>query len=140
MACAKHYAVHSGPESKRHRFDAEPPERDFYETYLPHFEMAVREGSGWRRNGRLQRGVWRAGLCQSATAHGHFAQAMGFLTVTSFPIAAAIEDISAHHHFANSPEEGAAAAVKAGCDICCGGRLQRLAQGAAKRFDHGSGN
>ena len=44
MACAKHYAVHSGPESERHRFDAEPSERDLYETYLPQFERAVREG------------------------------------------------------------------------------------------------
>ena len=44
MACAKHYAVHSGPEPERHRFDAAPPERDFYETYLPQFEAAVREG------------------------------------------------------------------------------------------------
>ena len=44
MACAKHYAVHSGPEPERHRFDAVPSERDLYETYLPQFEMAVREG------------------------------------------------------------------------------------------------
>jgi beta-glucosidase len=43
-ACAKHYAVHSGPEGQRHRFDAEPPERDLYETYLPQFERVVREG------------------------------------------------------------------------------------------------
>ena len=43
MACAKHFAVHSGPEADRHSFDAEPPERDFYETYLPQFEAAVRE-------------------------------------------------------------------------------------------------
>ena len=44
MACAKHYAVHSGPEADRHRFDARPSDRDLYETYLPQFERAVREG------------------------------------------------------------------------------------------------
>ena len=44
MGCAKHYAVHSGPEPERHRFNADPSERDLYETYLPQFEMAVREG------------------------------------------------------------------------------------------------
>jgi beta-glucosidase len=44
MACAKHYAVHSGPEADRHRLDARPSERDLYETYLPQFEMAVRQG------------------------------------------------------------------------------------------------
>ena len=43
-ACAKHFAVHSGPESSRHAFDATPPEADFYETYLPAFEALVREG------------------------------------------------------------------------------------------------
>ncbi len=44
MACAKHYAVHSGPEGERHRFDAQVAERDLYETYLPQFEAVVREG------------------------------------------------------------------------------------------------
>ncbi len=43
-ACAKHYAVHSGPEPLRHHFDASPPEADLYETYLPAFETLVREG------------------------------------------------------------------------------------------------
>ncbi len=43
-ACAKHYAVHSGPESLRHNFDISPPEADLYETYLPAFEALVREG------------------------------------------------------------------------------------------------
>ena len=44
MACAKHYAVHSGPEADRHRFDAKISDRDLYETYLPQFERVVREG------------------------------------------------------------------------------------------------
>ncbi|HET7537758.1 MAG TPA: glycoside hydrolase family 3 C-terminal domain-containing protein [Candidatus Didemnitutus sp.] len=43
-ACAKHYAVHSGPEPERHIFDVSPPEADLYETYLPAFEALVREG------------------------------------------------------------------------------------------------
>ena len=50
MACAKHFAVHSGPECQRHRFNVEPSERDLYETYLPHFEAAVREGARRRRS------------------------------------------------------------------------------------------
>ena len=44
MACAKHYAVHSGPEIHRKNFNATPPESDLYNTYLPAFEAAVREG------------------------------------------------------------------------------------------------
>ena len=43
-ACAKHYAVHSGPESLRHDFDVSPSAADFYETYLPAFEALVRQG------------------------------------------------------------------------------------------------
>lgn len=43
-ACAKHFAVHSGPESLRHDFDVSPPDADFYETYVPAFEALVREG------------------------------------------------------------------------------------------------
>ena len=62
MACAKHFAVHSGPESERHRFDARPSERDLYETYLPAFEAAVREGHVGLRHGRLQRPGRRAVL------------------------------------------------------------------------------
>ena len=43
-ACAKHYAVHSGPEAIRHEFDAEVSQKDLWETYLPAFEAAVKEG------------------------------------------------------------------------------------------------
>ena len=42
-ACAKHFAVHSGPEAIRHEFDAEVSQKDLYETYLPAFEAAVKE-------------------------------------------------------------------------------------------------
>jgi beta-glucosidase len=40
-ACAKHFAVHSGPEKSRHKFDAMPDERDLRETYLPAFQALV---------------------------------------------------------------------------------------------------
>ena len=42
-ACAKHFAVHSGPEGLRHEFDAVVNERDLWETYLPAFRAAVVE-------------------------------------------------------------------------------------------------
>lgn len=41
LACAKHFAVHSGPESSRHRFDANVSDRDLYESYLPAFKRLV---------------------------------------------------------------------------------------------------
>jgi len=43
-ACAKHFAVHSGPEPLRHRFDVAPSAEDLHDTYLPAFEALVREG------------------------------------------------------------------------------------------------
>ncbi len=42
-ACAKHYAVHSGPEELRHHFNASPSKKDLFETYLPAFEALVTE-------------------------------------------------------------------------------------------------
>jgi len=45
VATAKHFAVHSGPESQRHRFDAWVSETDLYDTYLPAFEALVKEAS-----------------------------------------------------------------------------------------------
>ena len=44
-ACAKHFAVHSGPEDQRHYFNAVAGKKDLFETYLPAFERAVREGA-----------------------------------------------------------------------------------------------
>ena len=44
-SCAKHYAVHSGPEPLRHQFNASVSQRDLWETYLPHFKMLVQEGN-----------------------------------------------------------------------------------------------
>ncbi|MCL7986680.1 glycoside hydrolase family 3 C-terminal domain-containing protein [Sphingobacterium sp. lm-10] len=44
-ACAKHFAVHSGPEWNRHSYDAVVSKRDLWETYLPAFEALVKEGN-----------------------------------------------------------------------------------------------
>lgn len=40
-ACAKHFAVHSGPEAKRHEFDISVSDNDLWNTYLPAFEKLV---------------------------------------------------------------------------------------------------
>ena len=47
VATAKHFAVHSGPEPSRHGFDAKIEETDLRDTYLPHFEAAVKEGGAY---------------------------------------------------------------------------------------------
>ncbi|HEY4984782.1 MAG TPA: glycoside hydrolase family 3 C-terminal domain-containing protein [Verrucomicrobiae bacterium] len=131
MACAKHYAVHSGPELERHRFDVAPSERDFYETYLPQFEAAVREG--------------RVGAVMGAynSVHGQPACASPLLLTDLLrkqwgfdghvvSDCGAIYDIYANHKFTATPAEAAAAAVKAGDDLCCGTDYNSLVRAVKK--------
>ncbi len=124
-ACAKHFCVHSGPEKDRHGFDARVCEKDMYETYLPAFEALVKEakaeavmGCYNRVNGEpacgsyalltdLLRGKWGF--------QGHVVSDCG-----------AIMDIHMHHKVTDTVEESAALALKAGCDINCGGAYRHL--------------
>jgi len=127
MACAKHYAVHSGPERSRHSFDAVISERDLFDTYLPQFERVVREGKV-------------AGVMSAYNAiNGIPASANSFLLTElvrkrwgfeGYIVSDcdAIHDIygEQQHHFAQTAEEAAALAVKAGTDLCCGGDYNAL--------------
>ena len=119
MACAKHFAVHSGPESTRHAFDAEPPERDFYETYLPQFEAAVREGHVGAVMGAYNEVYGRPACANPLLLTKILRREWGFdgHVVSD---CGAIYDIFANHHFAPTPEAAAADAVMAGDDLCCG--------------------
>ena len=65
-ACAKHFAVHSGPEALRHEFDARPTEKDLRETYLPAFEMLVKD-AGWRPSWEPTTG-WMGSPAAAATS------------------------------------------------------------------------
>ena len=131
VACAKHYAVHSGPESKRHTFDAEPSERDFYEIYLPHFEMAVREGHVGGFMGAYN-SIFGKPACASPLLLTDILRRQWGFNGYIVSDCGAIEDIAAHHHFAKTPEEGAADAVKAGCNICCGSDYNSLVKALQK--------
>jgi beta-glucosidase len=126
MACAKHFAVHSGPENLRHTFDAQPAERDFYEIYLPQFEAAVKEGHVGAVMGAYNR-LYGTPCCASPLListllrhdwgfQGHFLSDCG-----------AISDFFYGHGFSPTIESAAAAAVKAGCDLCCGTEYRQLA-------------
>ncbi|HTI98115.1 MAG TPA: glycoside hydrolase family 3 C-terminal domain-containing protein [Dongiaceae bacterium] len=138
MACAKHFAVHSGPESERHRFNAEPSERDLYETYLPQFEMAVREGHVGGVMGAYNR-VDGTPACANTRLLSDILRGQWDFNGYIVSDCGAIEDIFAHHHFAPTPEAAAADAVKAGCDICCGSDynalLKALQQGLVSEAD-----
>lgn len=125
MACAKHYAVHSGPESLRHRFDAEPPERDLYETYLPQFESVVREGHVAGVMGAYNSVLGVPCNASKLLLQDLLREKWGFegYIVSDCD---AIGDIWRQHNYVKTPEEAAADAVKAGCDLCCGGDYDAL--------------
>ncbi len=117
-ACAKHFAVHSGPEKLRHVFNAKVSPRDLYATYLPAFEKLVREarveavmGAYNRTNDepccasqfllvKTLRGDW--------AFQGHVVSDCGALT-----------DFHEGHKVTKDVVESAALALKAGCDLSC---------------------
>lgn len=117
--CAKHFAVHSGPEALRHKFDAKASKKDMRETYLPAFEKLVKRakveavmGAYNRTNGEpccgsktlmedILRGEWNF--------EGHYVSDCW-----------AIRDFHTNHMVTDTAEESAAMALKAGCDVNCG--------------------
>jgi len=133
MGCAKHFAVHSGPEPERHRFDATPPERDLYETYLPQFEMAVREGHVGGVMGAYN-SLFGVPCCASSFLLTDILRKQWGFGGYIVSDCAAIHNIwgREEHHYMNTSEEAAAAAVKAGCNLCCGGDYNPLVRAVQK--------
>jgi beta-glucosidase len=122
--CAKHYAVHSGPEAERHTFNARVTAKDLRETYLPAFERLVQAGveavmGAYNRTNneaccasellleQILRGEWGF--------EGHVVSDCG-----------AIGDIHDYHQITGSAEESAALAVSRGCDLNCGSTYKAL--------------
>jgi beta-glucosidase len=120
IACAKHFAVHSGPEFERHRFNAAPTERDLYETYLPAFEAAVRGGHVDSVMGAYSALYGIPDCANQFLLTSLLRKQWGF---DGFVVSdgGAIFDINHHHKFVPTAEEAAALAVKAGDDLCSGG-------------------
>ena len=118
-ACAKHYAVHSGPEPDRHGFDAVVDERDLRETYLPAFETLVREGHVESVMGAYNRTNGEACCASPTLLEKILRQEWGFdgHVVSD---CGAIDDIWRFHGLAKNREEAAALAVKNGCELNCG--------------------
>ena len=126
-ACAKHYAVHSGPESKRHEFDAQVSRRDLYTTYLPAFKKLVTEakveavmGAYNRTNGEaccaselllvdILRGEWGF--------QGHVVSDCW-----------ALNDLHTTHGVTADAAESAALAIRRGCDLECGQTFEYLGE------------
>jgi beta-glucosidase len=119
MACAKHFAVHSGPEPERHSFNVNPDERDLYDTYLPQFEAAVREGQVGAFMGAYN-AVDGIPACANSFLLTQVLRKQWGFDGHVVSDCGAIYDIYANHKFTGTSEEAAAAAVKAGDDLCCG--------------------
>jgi beta-glucosidase len=135
MGCAKHFAVHSGPEPERHRFDATPPERDLYETYLPQFEMAVREGHVGGVMGAYN-SLFGVPACASSFLLTDLLRKQWGFDGYVVSDCGAIHNIwgREEHHYVATSEEAAAAAVKAGCNLCCGGDYNPLVRAVQKEL------
>ncbi len=116
-ACAKHFAVHSGPEGKRHSFNAKVSKKDLFETYLPAFEKSVEAGVAGvmgaynRTNGEP--------CCASPALMNILRRQWGFEGYFVSDCGA-IRDIYEGHKYARSLKRAAAAALKAGCELNCG--------------------
>lgn len=119
MGCAKHFAVHSGPESLRHHFDVRPSERDLYETYLPQFEAVVKEGRVGSVMGAYN-SLYGVPCCASKLLLDRILRKEWGFQGQVVSDCGAITDIFKNHKFLPSEEAAAAAAVRAGNDLCCG--------------------
>ena len=118
-ACSKHFAVHSGPEALRHQFDAQATPKDMTETYLAAFEATVKEadvesvmGAYNRVNGEPACGsqtLLKKTLREKWGFRGHVVSDCW-----------AISDFHKFHRVTGTPEESAAMAMDAGCDLNCG--------------------
>jgi beta-glucosidase len=125
VSTPKHYAVHSGPEPERHRFDAAASERDMRETYWPAFRATVMEARAAsvmcaynRING------------EPACANTHLLGDMlrGEWGFDGYVVSdcGAIDDIYKRHNFVKTAEAASALAVKRGTDLECGDSYKAL--------------
>ena len=117
-ACAKHFAVHSGPEQARHGFDAQPPLKDLAETYLPAFEKLVRGGVE-AVMGAYNRTLGEPCCASQRLLVDTLRGAWGFQGHVVSDCGA-IDDIHLHHGVTKNAAESAALAVRLGCDLNCG--------------------
>jgi len=132
-ACAKHFAVHSGPEPARHVFDAKPSEKDFHETYLPQFEAAVREGRVQAVMGAYNR-LYGVPCCASDLLLKKILRGEWKFDGHVVSDCGAIRDIWRKHKVAKTAAEATAMAIKAGCDVNCGKTYPAIPEAVEKGF------
>jgi beta-glucosidase len=117
-ACAKHYAVHSGPEKDRHSFDAVVSKRDLFDTYLPAFKKLVMEAKVESVMGAYNRVYGVPVNASSYLLDDILRKRWGFKGHV-ISDCWALTDLHKGHHYTENIIESAAAALKAGCDLSC---------------------
>jgi beta-glucosidase len=118
-ACAKHFAVHSGPEDIRHSFNAVVTEQDINETYLPAFEACVTEGKVETVMGAYNR-TNNEPCCGSEYLLKKVLRDKWKFDGHVVSDCWAIKDFHMYHHVTESAVESVALAVNMGCDLNCG--------------------
>ena len=118
-ACAKHFAVHSGPEEKRHYFDARVSRKELHETYLPAFEACVREAGAEAVMGAYNRTNGEPCCAHTELIDGILRKEWGF-EGHFVSDCWAVRDFHENHRVTDNPRESAALALKKGCDLNCG--------------------
>lgn len=118
-ACAKHFAVHSGPEEDRHYFDAQTNEQDLYDTYLYAFKECVKEGKVEAVMGAYNR-VNGAPACGNKRLLKDILREEWGFEGHVVSDCWAILDFHEHHKVTETVAESAAMAVNNGCDLNCG--------------------
>jgi len=119
VATVKHFAVHSGPEPLRYGFNAQIPDRDLRETYLPAFETAILEGKAMSLMSAYNAVDGVPCPANSFLLDDVLRQEWGFKGAVVGDVFA-VEDIHAAHKFTKDAAESSAAALKAGNDLCSG--------------------
>ncbi|MDO4861554.1 MAG: glycoside hydrolase family 3 C-terminal domain-containing protein [Eubacteriales bacterium] len=123
-ACAKHFAVHSGPEALRHSFNAVASPKDMEETYLPAFRALVRDAKVEAVMGAYNRTNGEP-CCASDALMGKLRGEWGF-EGHFVSDCWAIRDFHENHKITAAPVESVTKALKAGCDLNCGCTYQHI--------------
>lgn len=124
-ACAKHFAVHSGPEGLRHEFNAVVNKKDLYETYLPAFEACVKEADVESVMGAYNRTNGEP-CCGSKTLLKDILRGEWGFKGHVVSDCWALADFHLHHMITSTATESVALAIKNGCDLNCGNMYLNL--------------
>ena len=127
LACAKHFAVHSGPEWNRHTFNVEDlPERDLWETYLPAFKALVQEANVEEVMCAYQRIDGEPCCAQSRYEQQILRNEWGFKGLITSDCWAINDFLPNYHNVVEQADQATAIAVRAGTDVECGNLYRHL--------------